>query len=190
MTGVQTCALPISKVVKSHENLLDRPCAHRCPHCVQGSRTLICSASDGLDARRTTRHRSGTRFRIRATERGAERRGSKSRRGDEPIPRPFTRRLTAVPLPGTFVPGFEDESIHRSAAALPGGWCCVATSSIKQDHAARNFARHHALEAFVDFVELIGATDQAIEVDLLRHAHVGENAEIDAWANRAVVGAR
>ena len=58
------------------------------------------------------------------------------------------------------------------------------------DHPPRNGTGGKQPEAFVDLVELVGAADQAVEVDALVHGEVSEHAEVDRRPDRAVVGAR
>jgi hypothetical protein len=59
----------------------------------------------------------------------------------------------------------------------------------KDNHAARDGARGHQPEAFVDIVELVSAADEAVEVDALVHVKIGEHAEVDRGPDRPVIRA-
>ncbi len=48
----------------------------------------------------------------------------------------------------------------------------------------------HQREALVDLVELVGARNQVVEVELALHREIREDAEIDRRADRPVVGSR
>ena len=59
----------------------------------------------------------------------------------------------------------------------------------EDDYAARDGTGGQQPEAFIDLVELVGAANQAVEVDALVHGKIGEHAKVDRGPDRTVIGA-
>src|SRR5882672_2118724 len=66
----------------------------------------------------------------------------------------------------------------------------LTSKALLEHHdAARDLACHHAFEPFVDVGELVGAADQAVDVQPLVHVVVDQHGKIEVGPHRAVEGA-
>ncbi|PSA72836.1 hypothetical protein, partial [Corynebacterium diphtheriae] len=71
---------------------------------------------------------------------------------------------------------------NSSRSLIAGG------GSVEDHDAARDLARHHALEAVVDLGMPVGAADQPVDVLPLVHVVVDQHREVEVGPHRAVEG--